>query len=310
MEQIVVNGVFIGKVEETWGGLVSAIDKLPVEQEFWLGHDGLPGDEQADIRHHGGLERALHHYPAEHYRYWRKRHPLNRWQLPAFGENISTYGITEAEVCIGDQFHWGDALLEVSQPRSPCYRQGQRWNLPELPDELQSGGRCGWFYRVLRSGMVTPGDELKLVQRHYPELTVARLLQWYFGDPLEPLGLRQMMACDALSQRWRKTAAKRLSSGVVEDWAAPARTVGLPGACLLSDYLITLSQSGRLLASMTVSAARFAEVRELMRQRFPAGDGFELRIETRRESRRLLEQGPQGVRLLAVEYMTEELKDG
>ncbi|MGN5818762.1 MOSC domain-containing protein, partial [Acinetobacter calcoaceticus] len=96
------------------------------------------------------------HYPAEHYRYWRKRHPLNRWQLPAFGENISTYGITEAEVCIGDQFHWGDALLEVSQPRSPCYRQGQRWNLPELPDELQSGGRCGWFYRVLRSGMVTP----------------------------------------------------------------------------------------------------------------------------------------------------------
>ena len=234
MEQIVVNGIFIGKVEETWGGLVSAIDKLPVEQEFWLGHDGLPGD---DIRHHGGLERALHHYPAEHYRYWRK---LNRWQLPAFGENISTYGITEAEVCIGDQFHWGDALLEVpaafallspgpalessraarriaerrplrlrhhrsrglhrrpvplgrcpagSQPAAfALLSPGQRWNLPELPDELQSGGRCGWFYRVLRSGMVTPGDELKLVQRHYPELTVARLLQWYFGDPLELSG--------------------------------------------------------------------------------------------------------------------------
>ncbi len=88
---------------------------------------------------------------------------------------------------------------------------------------MQSGGRCGWFYRVLRSGMVTPGDQLKLVQRHYPELTVARLLQWYFGDPLEPLGLRQMMACDALSQRWRKTAAKRLSSGVVEDWGPRLR---------------------------------------------------------------------------------------
>ena len=281
MEQIVVNGVFIGKVEETWGGLVSAIDKLPVEQEFWLGHDGLPGDEQADIRHHGGLERALHHYPAEHYRYWRKRHPLNRWQLPAFGENISTYGITEAEVCIGDQFHWGDALLEVSQPRSPCYRQGQRWNLPELPDELQSGGRCGWFYRVLRSGMVTPGDQLKLVQRHYPELTVARLLQWYFGDPLEPLGLRQMMACDALSS---VGARQRRNACPAAWWKTGACAGRLPGACLLSDYLITLSQSGRLLASMTVSAARFAEVRELMRQRFPAGDGFELRFETRRES--------------------------
>ena len=118
-----------------------------------------------------------------------------------------------------------------------------------------------------------------------------------------------MMACDALSQRWRKTAAKRLSSGVVEDWGRACADRRITGSMPLSDYLITLSQSGRLLASMTVSAARFAEVRELMRQRFPPATASNC-ASKRAGKRRLLEQGPQGVRLLAVEYMTEELKDG
>ncbi|MCY1267323.1 6-N-hydroxylaminopurine resistance protein [compost metagenome] len=220
MEPIVIQGVFIGKVEEVWGGLLSGIDKLPTDQECWLGNDGLPGDEQADLRHHGGLDRALHHYPAEHYRHWRKQYPQQRWQQPAFGENLSTFGISEADVCIGDLFRWGDALLEVSQPRSPCYRLGVRWNLAELPRQVQEQGRCGWFYRVRRAGMVSAAAPLELVQRHYPELSVARLLDWYFGTPLDRTALRLMLACEALSLRWRKTAARRLASGEVEDWTA------------------------------------------------------------------------------------------
>lgn len=220
MEDIVIQGVFIGKVEECWGGLVSAIDKLETREEVWLGSEGLPGDEQADRRHHGGLDRALHHYPAEHYRHWRKQHPLQRWQQPAFGENLSTFGLNESQVCIGDLFRWGDALIEVSQPRSPCYRLGRRWNLPELPLELQEQGRCGWFYRVRRAGLVSASAPLELVQRHYPQLSVASLLHWYFGVPLDRGGLRQMLGCDALSLRWRKTAAQRLASGEVEDWTA------------------------------------------------------------------------------------------
>ena len=172
---------------------------------------------------------------------------------------------------------------------------------------MQSGGRCGWFYRVLRSGMVTPGDELKLVQRHYPELTVARLLQWYFGDPgasrvAPDDGLRR--ALPALAQDSGETPVQRRGGRL-----GAARTVGLPGACLLSDYLITLSQSGRLLASMTVSAARFAEVRELMRQRFPPATASNC-ASKRAGKASAAGAGPQGVRLLAVEYMTEELKDG
>ena len=235
MESIVIQGVFIGKVEESWGGLLSDIDQLETHEEVWLGAQGLPGDARADLRRDGGLDRALHPYPAEHYRHWRKQHPQTRWRQPAFGENLSTFGLNEQEVCIGDLFRWGEALIEVSQPRSPSYRLARRWNLPELPLEVQQQGRCGWFYRVRRAGMVAADAPLELVQRHYPQLTVASLLDWYFGHPLERTGLRLMMACDALSLRWRKTAAQRLTSGVLEDWTARlagpecSEQGGLPG---------------------------------------------------------------------------------
>ncbi|MOA32993.1 6-N-hydroxylaminopurine resistance protein [compost metagenome] len=95
-----------------------------------------------------------------------------------------------------------------------------RWNLAELPRQVQEQGRCGWFYRVRRAGMVSAAAPLELVQRHYPELSVARLLDWYFGTPLDRTALRLMLACEALSLRWRKTAARRLASGEVEDWTA------------------------------------------------------------------------------------------
>lgn len=220
MEDIVVQGVFIGRAEEYRGGLRGSGDKLEMHREVWLGSAGLPGDDTSERRHRGGLDRALHHYPAEHYRHWRKRYPLRRWQAPACGENLSTFGLGEADVCIGDLFHWGDALIEVSQPRSPCYQLGRRWSLPELPQLLQAQGRCGWFYRVRRAGMVSADAPLELVQRHYPQLSVATLLHWFFNEPLERCGLRQMLACDALSLRWRKIAAQRLASGQVEDWTA------------------------------------------------------------------------------------------
>ncbi len=171
----------------------------------------------------------MHHYPAEHYRHWRKQHPQTRWRQPAFGENLSTFGLNEHEVCVGDLFRWGEALIEVSQPRSPSYRLARRWNLPELPFEVQEQDRCGWFYRVRRAGMVAADAPLELVQRHYPQLSVASLLDWYFGHPLERTGLRLMMACDALSLRWRKTAAQRLTSGVLEDWTGPPGGPRMPG---------------------------------------------------------------------------------
>ncbi|CAN7209368.1 MOSC domain-containing protein [Aquipseudomonas alcaligenes] len=226
MQGVEVKAIFIGKAEDIGGGLSSAIDKREVDHRLWLWPQGLGSDEQGDPRFHGGPERALHHYPAEHYRFWRKHYRHLAWKAPSFGENISTYGLTEEQVCIGDVFRWGQALVQISQPRSPCYRLSRRWGIEELPRFVQDTGRCGWFYRVLRPGFVSREDRLELQERRYPELSVAQAVRAYFHSPLEHEGLRQLQQCEALSGRWRDGAARRLDSGQVEDWNA--RLHGLP----------------------------------------------------------------------------------
>lgn len=145
-----------------------------------------------------------------------------------FGENLSTRGLSESQVCIGDLFRWGDAILQISQPRSPCYRLGLRWGVPQLPLDMQENSRCGWFYRVLRPGLVGIDQPLELVQRSYPGLSVAQALRSYFNYPLERAGLQQLLACEALSERWRQTVARRLQSNQLEEWEnrlfGPAQT--------------------------------------------------------------------------------------
>ncbi|MGZ0786450.1 MOSC domain-containing protein [Pseudomonas sp. TKO26] len=226
MNTVYVDGVYIGKAKNIGQGLVIDTDKHPVANRLWLWPQGLGSDEQGDPRFHTGPERALHHYPAEHYAHWRKRYPQFDWAAPAFGENLSTRGLTEEQVCLGDMFRWGGALLQVSQPRSPCYRLSQRWGLVNLPRQAQDNGRCGWFYRVLKPGFVQADEPFELIQRSYPGLTVAWALRCFFQEPLEPAGLKTLIDCPALSSRWRDIAIKRLRTGRVEDWSS--RLLGLP----------------------------------------------------------------------------------
>lgn len=220
MRAVRVNGIFIGKAKQIGLGLTSALDKQPVRHRLWLWPQGLGGDQAGDARYHGGLERALLHYPAEHYAFWRREFPHIDWQPGAFGENLSSSGLSEARVCIGDLFRWGDALLQVSQPHSPSYAIAHRWELPGLPQWLQDTGRCGWYYRVVKPGFVSSENRLQLLRRSYPGLSVAQALRSFYHAPLERAGLQQLVACQALSARWRELAAQRLASGRLEDWSA------------------------------------------------------------------------------------------
>lgn len=220
MKETEILGVFIGKTKDIGAGLASAIDKRRVTQRLWLWRQGMGGDEQSDRRFHGGPERALHHYPAEHYAYWRARYPHLDWQAPNFGENLSSRGLTEEQVCIGDLFRWGDALLQVSQPRSPCYRLARRWGLGELPQLLQDTGRCGWFYRIRKPGFVCAESRFERIHCSHPELSVAQALRDFFHSPQERAGLQRLADCPALSPRWREHAARRLASNQLEDWSA------------------------------------------------------------------------------------------
>ena len=206
----------------------SAIDKRPLDGRVEIGELGFAGDEQGDPRVHGGPDKAVHHYAFDHYRAWRADigdSPL--LQAPgAFGENISTRGLDEGNVCLGDRFALGTALLEVSQGRQPCWKLNDRFGMPDMARRVQASGYTGWYYRVLRPGAAQAGDLLRLEARPHPDWPLQRLNRLLFDrvlarDALEP-------ALDLpLVPSWRKLIERRLQQGGVEDWSrridGPAR---------------------------------------------------------------------------------------
>ena len=205
-----VLAVLAGKVRPFGRGEGSAIAKAPVAGPVHIRFLGIEGDEQADLRVHGGPEKALHHYPADHYAHWASQsisHTL--LNAPgAFGENISTWGLLEDEVCIGDRFRLGTALVEISQGRQPCWKQGARMEWPALPALMVKTRRSGWYYRVIEEGEAQAGDMLTLVDRVLPEWSVARVFGLLIaGDhKRDPSALVELAGMEVLFSGWRERA--------------------------------------------------------------------------------------------------------
>ena len=210
-------------------GSMSAINKRPLDGTVRIGTLGIEGDEQGDRRVHGGPDKAVHHYPFEHYAAWRSElGPLAVLESPgAFGENISTRGLTEAGVCLGDRFELGTALLEVSQGRQPCWKLNDRFGVPRMARRVQDSGRTGWYYRVLRPGEARAGDALRLVAREHPDWPLLRLTRLLAGRVLDPAELGTALELP-LVPSWRRLVERRLASRRVEDWGK--RIDGPPAA--------------------------------------------------------------------------------
>ncbi|NQD92376.1 MOSC domain-containing protein, partial [Pseudomonas sp. CrR25] len=144
-------------------------------------------------------------------------HPL-LMQPGAFGENFSSTGWTEHDVCLGDRIRVGTALLEVSQGRMPCWKLSDRFGVAELALRVQQSGRTGWYYRVLEEGVICAGDSLQLVERQFADWSLTRLSAVLFDKRVESELLRECLALP-LVPSWRRTLERRLDNGMVEDWA-------------------------------------------------------------------------------------------
>lgn len=202
-------------------GCFSAIDKQPLTGRARLERCGLTCDQQADGVHHGGVEKAIHHYALEHYREWAIEEPHLQPMLGrpgAFGENFSTSGMTEQTVCIGDIYRAGTSLLQVSQPRQPCWKLNWRFGEERMAQWVQERLRTGWYYRVLEEGEVAAGDPLLLVRRPRPDWPLTRLLRCFFLAPLDYPELEAAANLPELSGSWRRTAATRIERRAVESW--------------------------------------------------------------------------------------------
>lgn len=230
LPSIPLDTLLTGRAEPfTRPGSRSAIAKAPRQGSLAVTSLGLESDEQGDLRVHGGVEKAIHHYPREHYAQWiveLGEHPLLT-RPGAFGENFSTHGWTEADVCLGDRVRAGTALLEVSQGRMPCWKLNDRFELPQMALRVQESGRTGWYYRVLEEGVIAAGAPLELVERRHGDWSLQRLSAVLFDKRVDAEILRECLELP-LPPNWRRTLSRRLENGAVEDWSP--RLEGSPKA--------------------------------------------------------------------------------
>ncbi|PEO10719.1 MOSC domain-containing protein [Bacillus wiedmannii] len=197
--------------EVTYGGKVihTGINKKQVRETVFLSFLKFNGDGQADLVHHGGVDKAVCVYSGEHYRYWEKE--LNQALVyGAFGENITINCLCEEDVCIGDTFQIGEAIVQVTQPRQPCFKLAKKYNIPKLPLYFQETGYTGFYFRVLKEGWVSPADTLKLIKSDPKGVTVAFANRIMHKEKQNMEGLKRILEVHALSTSWRNTFEKRM----------------------------------------------------------------------------------------------------
>ncbi len=187
--------------------------KHPVTGPVEVTVEGIRGDKQADLRVHGGRDKAVYAYGAEAYDFWRATQPLHaaRFHPGAMGENLTLAGFDEASVCIGDKVRIGTTLLQVTEPRQPCFKLALAFEDAKLPRAFTRSGRCGWYYRTLEPGTIVAGDVCDCIDRPNPDWPVARLFEVIMARAIGRETLVEMVAIEGLAEGWKARALAGLA---------------------------------------------------------------------------------------------------
>jgi MOSC domain-containing protein YiiM len=166
--------------------VLTSIFKLPVQGRVAVRRHNLDGDRQSDLTVHGGPYKAVYAYPSEHYSLWKRELPSIDLPFGMFGENLTTEGLSEETVYIGDQFRVGSALLQVTQPRMPCFKLGIRFGRPDIVKRFWRSGRSGIYFSVVEEGDVAAGDPIERTAEGSERISVADVVRLYRGDETSP----------------------------------------------------------------------------------------------------------------------------
>ena len=192
------------------GAWFTGFYKKPVAGPVAVHPTNLAGDGQADLRVHGGPDKAVLAYSFDHYSHWQAELALNDFPTGAFGENLTLSGVHEANCCLGDIWRAGDCLLEVSQPRQPCWKLARRWDIKDLPKRVIATGRTGWYFRVVQVGTITAGDEFLLEQRPCPDWTIDRANRAMYDRATPREETVALSEVAALAEAWREPLVGRI----------------------------------------------------------------------------------------------------
>lgn len=198
--------IWKGKKEET------GIFKKPVKGGIYLGDTDVVDDAVVDRKYHGGIDKACYLFTADIYDEWKAKFTDADWSLGMFGENLTVEGLDERQIYIGDHYQIGEALVEVSEPREPCYKLGIRFGTQTVLKPFINQPHCGVYVRVLEQGKVIAGDELKLVKRVQEEFTMARIY-WlrYFAEKSDIAEVERALKLDSLATSAKRGLEKRLT---------------------------------------------------------------------------------------------------
>jgi len=214
MSDAVIKAVHVGRVAPLGPDKVpSGFFKQPASGRVAVGPLGLAGDEQADKRVHGGPDKAVYAYPTEGYAAWIDEFPTRRRTLVpgGMGENLATAGLTEDGVHIGDVLRIGDALLQVTQPRQPCFKLGLYHREPRMVRRMTETARCGWYLRVLEPGTVAAGDRVAIVERQERSWTIRRFAALIALKTIDAETLSEIVAMPGLAENWQLRALRLLA---------------------------------------------------------------------------------------------------
>jgi MOSC domain-containing protein YiiM len=196
--------------ERTWN---TSFVRVPSSEPRYLYSTHLDGNVQADTKNHGRPDQAILLYAGAHYPLWQAE--LGRLEIGpgGFGENLTIAGLDETTACIGDTYGIGAARIQVSGPRYPCWKIERRWNLEGLTARVAETGRTGWYCRVLREGMIEPGVPVMLVERPYPQLTVALTNDLGHDRSKDAAAAQALAGCPLLNVFWQQLVVRRALAG-------------------------------------------------------------------------------------------------
>jgi MOSC domain-containing protein YiiM len=198
----------------------TGIFKAPVRRRVKLGKMNFEGDKQADLKVHGGEYKAVYSYPSEHYSYWKAK--LERMDLPfgMFGENLTTEGMFEDEINIGDEFKIGSARLVATQPRMPCYKLGIRFGNMNMVKEFMASGRHGIYLKVLDEGEIGPGDIIELIRKDENRVTVRDIVKLYLRTNMdqESSTIKRALRIKYLPEGWRTHFEGQVNISAVDSY--------------------------------------------------------------------------------------------
>ena len=197
-----------------WHGepVTTGIFKEPVDGPLMLRVLNLDGDRQADLTVHGGKSKAVYAYPSEHYPFWKDAYPWLEMPWGMLGENITTEGIDEHVINIGDQFRFGSSILMVKQPRMPCQKLAAKFAGADVGKRMIAGRRNGFYLSVVQEGEVVAGDSIELVHRSENSIKVSDVVLLHTAEKANRALLHRAIETDALPESWRAHFAKKLAA--------------------------------------------------------------------------------------------------